>query len=125
MFIPHLYDSQTCESTFRQLRSMTTSLSVVTNCSAKETLSRISKIQLQNDITHITSQEYVYPRVKNSHAPIIHQLPNSYEILNEIELCKRTALKTATKFGLIRNGRADFACIIERQQKNDITKETA
>lgn len=112
MFAPYLYDSQACESTFRQLRGMTTALSVVTNCSVKETLSRTSKIQLQNDITHITSQEYVYPRVKNTYDPIIHQLPTPEEIINEIELCKRTALNTATKFGLTKNRHANFTCKI-------------
>lgn len=112
LFAPYLYDSQACESTFRQLRGMTTALSVVTNCSVKETLSRVSKIQLQNDITHITSQEYVYPRVKNSYDPIIHQLPTPEQILNEIELCKRTALNTATKFGLTKKRHAHFTCKI-------------
>lgn len=122
LFAPYLYDSQACESTFRQLRGMTSTYSVVTNCSAKEILSRISKIQLQNDITHITSHEYVYPRVKNTYDPIKHQLPTSEEIMNEIELCKRTALNTATKFGLTKAKHVNFMCKINPYTLNANSK---
>lgn len=113
LFAPHLYDSQSCESTFRQLRGMTTAYSVVTNCSMKEVLSRISKIQLQNDITHITGQEYMYPRAKKYVCPIVHQLPSPEEIMNEIEFCKRTALTTAVKLGLTTKNNANFICKIK------------
>lgn len=118
LFAPYLYDSQACESTFRQLRGMTTAYSVVTNCSLKESLPRTSKIQLQNDITHITSQQYVYPRVKKTYDPILHQLPTFGEIINEIELCKRTALATAVKLGLTKNRKANFTCKINPYTSN-------
>ena len=122
LFAPYLYDSQACESTFRQFRGMTSTYSVVTNCSVKECLSRVSKIQLQNDITHITSQEYVYPRVKKTYKPILHQLPTPEEIMNEIELCKRTALTTAVKLGLTKNRNANFICKINPYTPNDGNK---
>lgn len=112
LFAPYLYDSQACESTFRQLRGMTTVHSVVTNCSLKEAIARTSKIQLQNDIMHVTSHEYVYPRTKKTYDPILYQLPTPEEIINEIELCKRTALTTAVKLGLTKNRKANFTCKI-------------
>lgn len=102
LFLPHLFDSQICESTFRQFRSMTTAFSTVTNCTVKEALSRIGKIQLQNEITHTTSSYFYYPRVqteKSDHN--IYSLPTPEEIYNEIILSKMTAISTARKLGLI------------------------
>lgn len=52
LFLPHLFESQPCESIFRQIRSFTTTYSTVTNSTVKEAMSRISKIQLQNDVIH-------------------------------------------------------------------------
>lgn len=49
LFLPNLMESQACESIFRQIRSFTTTYSTVANCSVKEILQRISKIQLQCD----------------------------------------------------------------------------
>lgn len=68
LFLPHLFESQPCESLFRQLRSFTSTYSTVTNCTIKEAMSRISKIQLQNDIIHGTSSHFVYPRF-SKHTP--------------------------------------------------------
>lgn len=44
-FRPFLFESQPCESTFRQFRSFTSTYSTVINCSLKESISRVSKIQ--------------------------------------------------------------------------------
>lgn len=107
LFLPHLYDSQPCESTFRQFRSMTTAYSTITNCSMKEALSRISKIDLQNDIMQATSPDFVYPRLKKhtAFAPNTDQeLPTAEHIFNEVLFSRRIAIKTATKLGLISNG---------------------
>lgn len=104
LFLPHLFDSQTCESTFRQFLSMSSTFSTVTNCTVKEAVSRDSKIQLQNQIIHKTSSLFVYPRLKKqakSEPTTIHSLPSPHEIYNEIVLCKKVAIVTATKLGLI------------------------
>lgn len=103
-FLPFLFHSQGCESTFRQLRSMSSTFSTVTNCTVKEAVSRISKIQLQNDIMHTTSSKFVYPRLQrklNVDSKIIHELPSPEQIFNEIILCQKIACQTATKLGLI------------------------
>lgn len=104
LFMPHLYDSQTCESTFRQFRSMTTAYSTITNRSMKEAMSRISNIQFQNDIMHITSPDCVYPRLKkvsDSKTKNYYPLPTEEDIYNEILFSQRVAIATARKLGII------------------------
>lgn len=103
LFLPYLYESQPCESIFRQFRSMTTTFSTVVNCTVKEAVSRISKIQLQNEIMNKTSSSFVYPRlIKKSTEPnVIYTLPSPEEILNEIVFCLKSATATAKKLGLI------------------------
>lgn len=106
LFLPHLFESQPCESIFRQFRSFTSTYSTVTNCTIKEASSRISKIQLQNDIMHGTSQHFCYPRLGkvqkfNAAEPIT--MPAKIEIFNEIESCKRDAIAKAKAVGLISN----------------------
>lgn len=122
-FLPHLYDSQACESTFRKFRSMTTAYSVITNCTVKETLSRIGKIQFQNEIIHNTSPSFTYPRAnRNNSQEITFELPAPKDIYNEIIFCKRTAIVTATKIGLIsriNKSKQTFMCKINPHIPND------
>lgn len=100
-FCPFRYESQACESTFRQLRSFTTTYSTVVNCSLKESTSRVSKIHLQNQIVQ-SSTHFVYPRAKKSFTqPVNFQLPTKEKIYNEIQFCKKLAEKTAVNLGLI------------------------
>lgn len=76
-FSTNLYSSQPCESVFRPIRSFTSTYSTVANCSVKEILSRISKIQFQNEIVHKNAKHFVYPRSKqqdDAHKSI-HDLP--------------------------------------------------
>lgn len=105
LFLPELFSSQPCESTFRQLRSLSSTFSTVTNCSLKEACARISKIHMQNEIVHVTKDEFIYPRlIKNTKSEENHktiQLPTKQEIFAAIEACQRDAIATANKFGLI------------------------
>lgn len=59
-FLPFLFSSQPCEGFFRQIRSFTSTYSTVANCSIKEIVGRINKIQLQGDIS--IRSEFLYPR---------------------------------------------------------------
>lgn len=106
LFLPYLFESQPCEAIFRQFRSMSSTYSTVTNCTVKEANSRISKIQLQNEIMHVTSSDFVYPRLvkKIENKQTVHSLPSAEEIYNEIVFCEKLAITTATKLGLIRKG---------------------
>lgn len=102
LFLPHLISSQPCESTFRQLRSFTSTYSTVTNCTVKEALSRISKIQLQNEIMHLTSPNFIYPKLaKQNKESKDYQLPTETEINDVIAQCKQDAVNMAIKFNLI------------------------
>lgn len=102
LFLPHLFGSQACESFYRQIRSFTSTYSTVANCSVKEILSRIKKIQMQNDIIHKTQSQFVYPRMnKGTGNSTRHELPNLAEILIEIDKCKLKAIVIAKNIGLI------------------------
>lgn len=105
LFLPHLYSSQQCESAFRQLRSFTSTYSTVTNCTTKEALGRISKIQLQNEIMHLTSPNFTYPRLaKKTNFMFSNELPTKEEITNIIIQCKHDAINTAVKLNLMSPG---------------------
>lgn len=101
-FMPQLYSSQQCESNFRQLRSFTSTYSTVTNCTVKEALSRCNKIQFQNEVIHLTSPNFYYPRLRSeNNASKLHKLPSLNEIIDVIKKCKSDAIQTAVKFNLI------------------------
>lgn len=102
LFLPHLFGSQQCESIFRQMRSMTSTFSTVANCSTKEALSRLSKIQLQNDIMQMTSGNFKYPRLgtKTDNVPI-YPMPSLSEICAVVDECAEDAIQLALDFNLI------------------------
>lgn len=114
LFAPCLFESQPCESIFRQFRSFTTTYSTKTNCTVKEAESRISKIQLQNDIMHGTRSQIIYRRlgkkqIITSEETII--LPSETEIFSEIEKCQKDAIATAKTMGLItKNPKKNYTC---------------
>lgn len=114
LFMPFLYESQACESTFRQLRSLSTANSTVTNCTVKEAINRISCIHFQNHVMQRTTNNFLYPRMKNSLYPCnITALPTRDEIFKEIEFCKQLAIKSASKLNLIKTTREkthEFEC---------------
>lgn len=105
LFVPlsDLFGSQPCEAIFRQLRSFTTTYSTVTNCTVKEATSRISKIHFQNQITQITSGDFVYPRLEKKTVELNKtKLPTDDEIRNELQFCSSLAIRTAVELGLIK-----------------------
>lgn len=104
LFIPWLFESQPCETIFRQLRSFTLTYSTKTNCTVKEAESRISKIQLRNDIMYGTRSQLIYPRLGKKHIKTPNEnvsLPTQAEIFDEIEKSKQSAIETAKSLGLI------------------------
>lgn len=100
LFRPELLTSQTCEETFRKIRSFTTVYSTIANCSVKEIISRIDKIQLLSDIS--LNVNFLFPRSK-AQIPmdvVVSQLPSKEEICCEIEKCKFNAMQFARKIGI-------------------------
>lgn len=98
-FVPHLYSSQACEATFRQLRSFSSTFSTVSNCSVKEALSRVTQIQLQSEIVHSNASNFVFPRNNQQKDGSIQQLPTKNEIINVITKSKTDAIRTAKQMG--------------------------
>lgn len=108
-FQPNLYSSQPCESTFRRLRSFTSTFSTVANCSVKEAVSRVSKIQLQSEIVHN------YPTLLDFHGgkvteKFVHELPTKSEIISVITQCKKDAIRTAKQLGFKINNDDGLPC---------------
>lgn len=134
LFQPHLFESQQCESLFRQIRSFSSTYSTVANCSVKEIVSRISKIQLQSDIAMSIGSNYNFPllnRIQTKHNPIVFDLPTAHEIQNVIEQAQNDALKDAGPLGLITNKKIneiDLSCPIKpfndmkRAKTNNVNK---
>lgn len=126
LFIPNLYGSQPCEQIFRQVRSFTSTYSTVANCSVKEIIGRINKIQLQNDIS--LNSTFIFPRVKNANNIVIEKpqiLPSMEEIGEAIEKSKFEAIYTAIKFGLIKKNQfnAPLVCgipFMEYKENKDV-----
>lgn len=116
-FLTHLLNSQACEQIFRAFRSFTPVFSTVVNCSVKDAMCRMSKIELQNQISYYLPSEYAIPKCQRSFSGNIIQedLPNELQIVNQIEKCKQDATQDALKFGLILKKEVknfDFSCKI-------------
>lgn len=102
LFQTRLFSSQPCEKMFRQIRSFTTVYSTVVNCSVKEILERVNKIQLQSDIVHKLSPTFNFPRLQSQNDIITNvALPTKEQIFQEIENSKQTAIRDAFRLGLI------------------------
>lgn len=111
-FQPNFYSSQPCESTFRLLRSLTTTYSTVANCSVKESVSRVSKIQLQSEIIHRNAAHFDFPKAKKYEHKNVHDLPANSELINVIEKCKRDAIIAAKRLGFEIDESVELSCDI-------------
>lgn len=116
--------SQPCETTFRQVRSFTSTNSTVVNCSLLEIIQRLSKIELQNNIKHIHLNHFTFPGIDNPSSTyfpsadrngkeyVFHNLPDKKEIFHEIELAKVEALEYAETLGVIPEPNDNLSCNI-------------
>lgn len=106
-FLPHLFSSQPCEGQFRKIRSFTSTYSTVANCTVKEIMGRVTKIQLQYDISNDSNSDFLFSNKKvtpnqetgNNNGEI--SLPTEDEIVEEINKCKARAIKDAVNIGLL------------------------
>lgn len=104
LFMPWLLNSQPCEHFFRLIRSLTTVFSRVANCSVKEILERINKIQLLGEISFDPHTSFLFPqRLKTAHRiqPIKCELPTQTEISEVIIKSKEKAINDAIRLGLL------------------------
>lgn len=129
LFRPEMLGSQSCESIFRQIRSLSSTYSTVTNCSVLEIIRRMSKIELQNEISHIKLKQWKFPRIglpSSSHYDTVDrnginqyekmvQLPSQEEIIKEIELAKLEATEYAVTIGMdVQN--IDYQCKFQKKK---------
>lgn len=117
-FKPELLDSQQCEKFYSQLRSFTTTFSTKANCTVKEIMARINKIQLQKHIGGGMVSEFVFPKKLSSSCSenmLETTLPSKEEILTTIESSKKKAIHDAVEIGLLLNENVDIklACKVE------------
>lgn len=102
MFLPHYFGSQQCENIFRLLRSLSPIYSTTINCSTKDAISRLTKIEIQNNIIHSTPN-FKFPRHENKNKANVEPflLPSLEEIVQTIEQCATEAIMVAQKMNLI------------------------
>lgn len=118
LFQPFLFNSQACEAFYRQVRSLGSTFSTVVNCSVKDILARINKIELQNNLAEDKLTDFRLPTNKKSSSltGVEHfLLPNETEIIEEIERSKLDAIKVAVEFGILpkKSKRTKIECEIE------------
>lgn len=139
LFHPEMFGSQQCESIFRQIRSMSSTYSTVTNSSLLEIIQKVSKIELQNEISHIKLKKFNFPRIglpSSSYYPTIDrngcerynytfQLPSDSEIIDEIELAKIEATEYAKSVGIQTHTSESFICKFPLpKQRSEIPTQT-
>lgn len=110
--------------TFRQIRSLSSSYSTVTNANLLEIIQKISKIELQNEIAHIKLTHFNFPRIgkmSGSYYPLFDRngefqylnatpLPSRDEIFNEIEFAKMEAIECAASLGVSIKNPSSYTC---------------
>lgn len=101
-FIPFIFDSQACESFFRQVRSLTSVYHRAANCSVKEIIGRINRIELLNDIANRIDLKF--PRMADRGDfpdSVVFELPTKEQIHEKISECQEAALDYAFEIGLL------------------------
>lgn len=102
LFLPGLFSSQPCESTFRQLRSLTTANWTKINFSLLEVLHMIRKIEMQNDLAFFKLAKHVaIPRIQNQELRHqLYDLPSNTELNTILKKAMEAALRDAKKLGM-------------------------
>lgn len=123
-FIPSLFSSQVCETTFRQMRSMTTINWTRINFSLQELLHISGRIELINDIIHYKMAEkgVNFPRLQAKNLKctqrVIHTLPPNEAIQEVLHKARTTALLNAAKMGMPSNIPDINKCSLSKREFN-------
>lgn len=137
LFQPQMLGSQQCESIFRQIRSLSSTFSTVTNCSVLDVMNRMSKIELQNQISHFELKHWNFPRIglpSSSYFPTIDRngrnrigdsvkLPSREEIISEIELAKLEAIEYTESLNVYLNDPKNYACTFPKKKQRVVNIE--
>lgn len=107
LFIPTICDSQTCEKTFRQFRSMGTVNFTKINYSLFDILHMIGRIEVRNDISYfkLSEKDVAFPSLdKNKNRTEFFELPSEFEINATLVSAKKAAINDAMAFGMPSDG---------------------
>lgn len=116
LFLPILFNSQACEDFYRKIRSFTSTYSTVANCSIKEILHRINRIQILGEISNDKESGFIFPKELNSDkfSNVNFQyddFPDETAVINVILQSKSKALNDAQNIGLIKKkGKVTESC---------------
>lgn len=109
IFLPNLFSSQTCEKTFRTIRSMTSTYSTVVNLSIKGILQRLKRINCINSILNDLRDVIVFPREEkcgsdkeatDNQFKSLETLINDDEIKRIVERALSDAVKSCELIGI-------------------------
>lgn len=106
-FIPWVFSSQSCESFFRCMRSMTSTFSTVVNFNVLEILHRLRRIDIQGDIAcHLGKKGYEFKSKHNGYIASekmgkVFTMPSNGEIFDEIRKAKSDAVRDCELFGIV------------------------
>lgn len=102
-FLTYLFDSQPCESTFRQMRSMGTLNFTKINFTLSELLNIVERVELQNEIVYnkLSKSEIKFPRLKvGLQNNTIAQLPSNQELATTMKKALEDARTCTIAFGM-------------------------
>lgn len=118
MFLPTLFDSQTCERIFRLFRSMSTTQYTKINFSLLELIHTIGRIEVLNDIAYskLNIDGVEFPNKRNKKTTI-YKLPTDEKIEETIKHAKEEAFKSAIQFGICDPDEIDTISCFEFKSK--------
>lgn len=119
LFLPSLFQSQACERSFRQMRSMSTIYWTRINFSLLELLQIVRRIELQNDIAYfkLANMNITLPRIENRiNKCKIYELPSDQEIEIILQKARSDALKDLSNFDMQVNVNDIIQCEIKKNQ---------
>lgn len=103
-FLPALFQSQTCENTFRQMRSMSTAYWTRINFTLLDLLYIIRRIELQNELAYskLIKMGLSIPSFRHnlSSCEAMHELPSDEEIQSILQRARDNAISEAFIFGM-------------------------
>lgn len=111
-FLPLLMSSQPCESTYRQLRSMTTTNSTVINFNMFEITHRFQKVEMQNEIFATAPDFIKFPRLQSKKEKMVlpTTFPSNDDIISLIENAKELAIKDLSDVGIEETQTLNLKC---------------
>lgn len=129
-FLPNLFGSQPCESTFRQVRSFTSTFSTVVNFNMLDIIHKIKKIELQNYIIRASKDKIKFPRFEKK-VSIADCSKEQYQfegltqaaIVVEIEKARKAVINDLENLG-IDSSKLNFHCQVKPVFENDIMDGT-